>query len=62
MMIMANTVTETLCCAAIDEGDASPDVENFDEEAFINELKAGWRAKKVHIIVLHEKMDFPRHL
>jgi len=32
-------------CAAIDEGDASPDVANFDEEAFISELKAGWRAK-----------------
>ena len=29
-------------CAAIDEGDASPDVDNFDEEAFISELKAGW--------------------
>ena len=32
-------------CAAIDEGDASPDVVNFDEEVFIQELKAGWRAK-----------------
>jgi len=27
-------------CAAIDEGDASPDVVNFDEEAFLQELKA----------------------
>ena len=32
-------------CSAIDEGDASPDIINFDEEVFINELKAGWRAK-----------------
>ncbi len=32
-------------CAAIDEGDASPDVVDFDEEAFIAELKEGWRAK-----------------
>ncbi len=32
-------------CSAIDEGDASPDVVNFDEEAFIGELKAGWREK-----------------
>ena len=50
-------------CAAIDEGDASPDVVDFDEEAFIAEIKAYWRAKKVRIVrVLHEKMDFPRHL
>lgn len=32
-------------CASIDEGDASPDVVDFDEDAFINELKEGWRAK-----------------
>lgn len=32
-------------CAAIDEGDASPDVVGFDEEDFIQEMKAGWRAK-----------------
>lgn len=32
-------------CAAIDEGDASPDVVDFDEEAFIAEIKAGWRTK-----------------
>ena len=32
-------------CAAIDEGDASPDVVDFDEEAFIAEMKEGWRAK-----------------
>lgn len=31
-------------CSAIDEGDASPDVENFDQEAFIEELKEGWRS------------------
>ena len=37
-------------CSAIDEGDASPDVVDFDEEAFIAELKAGWRAKKVRFI------------
>ena len=30
-------------CAAVDEGDASPDVLDFDEEAFIQELKEGWR-------------------
>jgi antitoxin ParD1/3/4 len=32
-------------CAAIDEGDASPDVVDFDEDAFIAEMKEGWRAK-----------------
>lgn len=32
-------------CAAIDEGDASPDVVDFDEEAFVAEVKEGWRAK-----------------
>ena len=32
-------------CAAIDEGDASPDVVDFDEEAFIAEMKEGWRVK-----------------
>ncbi len=32
-------------CAAIDEGDASPDVVDFDEEAFIAGLKEGWGAK-----------------
>ena len=35
-------------CAAVDEGDASPDVLDFDEEAFIQELKEG--------------MDFSKHL
>ena len=30
-------------CAAVDEGDASPDVLDFDEEAFIQGLKEGWR-------------------
>ena len=30
-------------CAAVDEGDASPDVMDFDEEVFISELKEGWR-------------------
>lgn len=50
-------------CAAIDEGDASPDVVDFDEEAFIAELKEGGKTAKVRIVrVLHEKMDFPRHL
>ena len=29
-------------CAAVDEGDSSPDVLDFDEEAFIQELKEGW--------------------
>lgn len=32
-------------CSAIDEGDASPDVNDFDEERFIQELKEGWRKK-----------------
>lgn len=32
-------------CSAIDEGEASPDVEGFDEEAFIAEIKEGWRVK-----------------
>ena len=32
-------------CSAIDEGDASPDVVDFDQEAFIQELKEGWRSK-----------------
>lgn len=30
-------------CSAADEGDASPDVKDFDEESFIQELKEGWR-------------------
>lgn len=30
-------------CAAIDAGDASPDVAGFDEESFIGEMKASWR-------------------
>ena len=29
--------------SAADEGDASPDVKDFDEESFIQELKEGWR-------------------
>ena len=32
-------------CAAIDEGDASPDVVDFDEEVFIAEMKKGWRIR-----------------
>lgn len=32
-------------CAAVDEGDSSPDVLDFDEEAFIKELKQGWETK-----------------
>ena len=28
-------------CTAIDEGDASPDVEGFDEERFVREMKEG---------------------
>jgi len=35
----------TAFCAAVDEGDASPDVLGFDEEAFIQELKEGWKSK-----------------
>lgn len=30
-------------CAAIDEGDASGDVADFEEESFIKEMKEGWR-------------------
>ena len=30
-------------CTAVDEGDASPDVLDFDEEVFIQELKESWR-------------------
>ncbi len=30
-------------CSAIDEGDASPDVPDFEEESFIREMKEGWR-------------------
>lgn len=29
--------------SAIDEGDSSEDVVDFDEETFIEELRAGWR-------------------
>lgn len=36
----ASEVRLAAFCAAIDEGDASPDVVNFDEEAFLQELKA----------------------
>ena len=32
-------------CSAIDEGDASPDVADFDEEVFIREMKEGWGSK-----------------
>ena len=34
---------EAAFCSAIDEGDASPDVVDFDEEEFIAEMKAKWR-------------------
>lgn len=30
---------------AIDEGDASPDVVGFDREAFLVELREGWRSE-----------------
>ena len=30
--------------SAIDEGDASPDVVGFDLNAFLEELKEGWRS------------------
>lgn len=33
-------------CSAIDEGDASPDVADFDQESFINDMKDGWMSKK----------------
>jgi len=32
-------------CSAVDEGDSSPDLLDFDEEAFIQELKEGWGSK-----------------
>ncbi|MBP5172943.1 MAG: hypothetical protein J6037_04470 [Bacteroidales bacterium] len=32
-----------ITCAAIDEGDSSPDVIDFDEEEFIAEMKRAWR-------------------
>ena len=32
-------------CAAIDEGDASEDVENFDEEQFVLDMKNRWGQK-----------------
>ena len=32
--------------SAIDEGDASPDVVGFDRDAFLEELREGWRQKK----------------
>ncbi len=32
-------------CNAIDEGDASPDVTDFDTETFIKEMKENWRKK-----------------
>ena len=33
-------------CSAIDEGDNSPDVLDFDEELFISDLKESWRKGK----------------
>ena len=30
--------------SAIDEGDASPDVVEFDRDAFLEELREGWRS------------------
>lgn len=33
----------TAFCSAIDEGDASPDVADFEEEAFIKEMKDRWK-------------------
>ena len=27
---------------AVDERDSSPDVKDFDEEAFVDEIKKGW--------------------
>ena len=29
-------------CSAIDEGDSSPDVNDFDEDSFLRDIKAGW--------------------
>lgn len=31
--------------SAIDEGDSSPDVVDFEEDSFIEEMRAGWRTK-----------------
>ena len=45
-------------CSAIDEGDASPDVVDFDQEAFIQELKEGWRCAGVfHFKILSTNFD-----
>ena len=33
-------------CSAIDEGDNSPDVLDFDEDLFIEDLKGSWRKAK----------------
>ncbi|MBO4818315.1 MAG: hypothetical protein J5498_08585 [Bacteroidales bacterium] len=33
-------------CMAIEEGDTSPDVVDFDEEAFLQNLISGWLVKK----------------
>ena len=33
-------------CAAIDEGDASPDVMNFNPEGFIKEMKNNWQREE----------------
>ena len=30
--------------SAIDEGDASPDVVGFDRDAFLDELREGWKS------------------
>lgn len=44
---MENTNEKMLAALrkAIDEGDASPDVEDFDEEQFLKELKNKWAEK-----------------
>lgn len=43
---MAETDKIAAFCKAIDEGDASPDVINFNEDAFIKEMKENWRHSK----------------
>ena len=47
-------------CNAIDEGDASPDVIDFNAEDFIKEILDDTKIRIIRI--LHERMDFPRHL
>jgi hypothetical protein len=53
---MENDAKLAAFCAAIDEGDASPDVADFDEDAFIAEMKEKGKTTKMSIVrELHKK-------